>query len=91
MGSHFFPKTISAWNGLAFTEAPSFAVLLILKCEIPCLIYELFLHLHLAVLNSQCRSNIGECCSNQVEVYRSVTKKLVQHRKDEKFVLFASL
>ena len=22
----FFPKTISAWNGLAFTEAPSLAV-----------------------------------------------------------------
>ena len=26
MGSRFFPKTISAWNGLAFAEAPSFAV-----------------------------------------------------------------
>ena len=34
--------------------------LLILKCEIPCLIYELFLHLHLAILSSQCRSNIGD-------------------------------
>ena len=25
-GQSFFPKTISAWNGLAFAEAPSFAV-----------------------------------------------------------------
>ena len=25
-GQSFFPKTISAWNGLAFTEAPSLAV-----------------------------------------------------------------
>ena len=25
-GQSFFPKTISAWNGLAFSEAPSFAV-----------------------------------------------------------------
>ena len=24
--SFFFPKTISAWNGLAFAEAPSLAV-----------------------------------------------------------------
>ena len=27
MGSRFFPKTISAWNGLAFAEAPSLAVI----------------------------------------------------------------
>ena len=33
---------------------------LIFKCEIPCLIYDLFLHLHLAILSSQCRSNIGD-------------------------------
>ena len=26
MDSRFFPKTISAWNGLAFAEAPSLAV-----------------------------------------------------------------
>ena len=26
-GQSFFPKTISAWNGLAFAEAPSLAVL----------------------------------------------------------------
>ena len=26
IGQSFFPKTISAWNGLAFTEAPSLAV-----------------------------------------------------------------
>ena len=26
MDSRFFPKTISAWNGHAFTEAPSLAV-----------------------------------------------------------------
>ena len=25
-GQSFFPKTISAWNGLAFSEAPSLAV-----------------------------------------------------------------
>ena len=25
-GQSFFPKTISAWNGLAFAEAPSLAV-----------------------------------------------------------------
>ena len=25
-GQLFFPKTISAWNGLAFAEAPSLAV-----------------------------------------------------------------
>ena len=25
-GQPFFPKTISAWNGLAFAEAPSLAV-----------------------------------------------------------------
>ena len=25
-GQSFFPKTISAWNGLAFTEAASLAV-----------------------------------------------------------------
>ena len=25
-GQSFFPKTISAWNGLAFTEAPSLAI-----------------------------------------------------------------
>ena len=25
-GQSFFPKTISAWNGLAFTEAPSLSV-----------------------------------------------------------------
>ena len=35
-------------------------LLLIFKCEIPCLIYELFVHLHLAILSSQCRSNIGD-------------------------------
>ena len=26
MDSRFFPKTINAWNGLAFAEAPSLAV-----------------------------------------------------------------
>ena len=26
MDNRFFPKTISAWNGLAFAEAPSLAV-----------------------------------------------------------------
>ena len=35
-------------------------LLLIFKCEIPCLIYELFVHPHLAILSSQCRSNIGD-------------------------------
>ena len=25
-GQSFFPKTISAWNGLAFAEAPTLAV-----------------------------------------------------------------
>ena len=34
-------------------------LILIFKREIPCLIYELFVHLHLAILSSQCRSNIG--------------------------------
>ena len=34
-------------------------LLLNFKCEIPCLIYELFVHHHLAILSSQCRSNIG--------------------------------
>ena len=35
-------------------------LLLIFKCEIPCLIFELFLHFHLAILSSQSRSNIGD-------------------------------
>ena len=35
-------------------------LLLIFKCEIPCSIYELFLLLHLAILSSQYRSNIGD-------------------------------
>ena len=30
-GQSFFPKTISAWNGLAFAEALSLAVFFILK------------------------------------------------------------
>ena len=41
----------------------------IFKCEIPCLIYELFLHLHLATLISQCRSNIGDIVWRMLRFY----------------------
>ena len=51
-------------------------LLLIFKCEIPCLIYDLFLHLHLAILSSQCRFNIGDI------VWRML--RFIQHQRKKK-------
>ena len=49
------PRRLTQWE----QDVNMLMLLLIFECEIPCLIYELLLHLHLAILSSQCRSNIG--------------------------------
>ena len=52
-----------------------FMLLLIFKCEIPCLIYELFLHLHLAILSTQCRSNIRDMVWRMLSLYNIKGRK----------------